>query len=207
MHGASHAGLAYVRVTLGGRPFREIMCEPGPYCKRVDKGPGTFELWFNSGYDQTFDDLRLRFEERGGGIMKVTHTMNDSGHANLVFAPDRTLLLETRPGRFSGEGKSAEYRIGGDRATYGMNSRVSVMRADGSKILLLDYTKIVADVVGYDHADFWPHTVAPRHFDTCNVLFADGSARSMLPATIDPEDPKLNDLWWKPRADPPMVGR
>jgi len=204
-YGAASAGSAYVRVTLGSNPFREILCEPGPYCQRVDKGPGRFELWFNSGYDQTWDDLRLRFEDRGGGTMRVTVIMNDSGHANQVFAPDGTLLLQTRPGTFSGEGPSAQYRIQGARATYGMNSRVHRMTGDGGKILLLDYTKIVADVVGFDHIDFWPNTVAPRHTGSCNVLFADGSARSMIPAAINPEDPRLNDFWWKPDSDPPMV--
>ena len=205
--GAADAGLAYVRTTLNNRPFREIMCEPGPYCQRTDRGPGRFELWFNSGYDGSFDDLRLRFEERPGGIMRVTHIMNDNGHANEVYAPDGTLLFKTSPGRFSGEGKSAEYRLGGNRATYGMNSRAHVMKGDGTKILMLDYTKIVADVAGFDHVDYWPDTVAPRHVDTCNVLFADGSARSMLPAAINPENPRLNDLLWKARADPSMAPR
>lgn len=198
-------GVAFVKATLSGRPVREIQCEPGPYCQRYDRGPGKYELWFNSGYDNTFDDLRLRFEELGGGLMKVTHIMNDSGHTNQVFAPDGTLLIETRPGSFSGEGQSAVYDMSGSRATYGMNSRVHVMLADSSKILLLDYEKVVADVVGFDHTDFWPNTVAPRHSGVCNVLFADGHADSMIPSAIDPDDPKLNDLWWKPKADPPMV--
>ena len=203
--GTVDGGLLFAKSTLNGRPVREIVGEPGPYCQRHDRGPGKYELWFNSGYDNSFDDLRLRLEEIGGGLMKVTHIMNDSGHANQVFAPDGTLLFETTPGRFSGEGQSAVYDMSGSRATYGMNSRVHAMVADGGKILLLDYEKVVADVVGFDHTDFWPNTVAPRHFGTCNVLFADGSARPMLPATIDPQHPRLNDLWWKPKADPPMV--
>ncbi len=207
LDGTVGGGLLFVKSTLNGRPVREIVGEPGPYCQRYDRGPGKYELWFNSGYDNTFDDLRLRLEEIRGGLMKVTHIMNDSGHSNQVFAPDGTLLFETSPGRFSGEGQSAVYDMSGSRATYGMNSRVHVMVTDGNKILLLDYEKTVADVVGFDRTDFWPNTVAPRHSGTCNVLFADGSARSMLPATIDPEDPKLNDFWWKPRADRPMVGR
>lgn len=202
---ALSGGVGFVKCTLNGRPVREIQCEPGPYCRKYDRGPGKYELWFNSGYDNTFDDLRLRFEVLGSDLMKVTHIMNDSGHTNQVFAPDGTLLIETHPGRFSGEGKSAVYDVSGSRATYGMNSRVHVMVADSSKILLLDYEKAVADVVGFDHTDFWPNTVAPRHSGLCNVLFGDGHVDSMTPSAINPEDPRLNDLWWKPNADPPMV--
>jgi len=195
----NYGGLAFVKTTLYGRPVREVQCEEGPYCDRYDRGPGKYELWFNSGYDNTYDDLRLRFEEIGGGLMRVTYISDDGGHNNQVFAPDGTLLLENQPG------KSAVYSIRGTRATYGMNSRVHVMVSDGSKILLLDYEKVVADVVGFDHTDFWPNTVAPRHSGACNVLFADGHVDSMTPSAINPEDPRLNDLWWKPKADPPMV--
>jgi prepilin-type processing-associated H-X9-DG protein len=198
-------GLAFVKTTLSGRPVREIQCEPGPYCQRYDRGPGKYELWFNSGYDNTFDDLRLRFEEIGDGLMKVTHIMNDRDHTSEVFAPDGTLLFRTRSGAFSGEGQSAVYDMSGSRATYGMNSRVHVMVDDGTKILLLDYEKVVADVVGFDRTDYWPNTVAPRHSGSCNVLFADGHVDTMIPSAINPDNPKLNDFWWKPNADPPMV--
>jgi prepilin-type processing-associated H-X9-DG protein len=201
----NYGGLAFVKTTLNGKPLREIQCEPGPYCQRHDRGPGKYELWFDSGYYWDWDDLRLRFEDIGGGIMRVTLVMCTSGHVNQVFAPDGTLLIETDRRAFSGEGESAVYSMRGTRATYGMNSRVHVMVADSSKILLLDYEKIVADVVGFDHTDFWPNTVAPRHSGACNVLFADGHADSMVPSAIDPDDPRLNDLWWKPKADPPMV--
>ncbi len=200
--------VGFVRVTLNNRPHREILCEPGPYCQRHDRGPRSYELWFDSGYHWDWDDLHLLFERISQDTMRVTLTMNDNGHFNEVYAPDGTLLFTYGPGKFSGEGPSAEYPLLGVRVTYGMNSRgidLTSHSNNSHKVLMLDYNQMVADLVGPDHKDFWPDAVAPRHFGTCNVLLVDGSVHVLKPSQIDPEDPVLNDLWWKPYADPPMA--
>jgi prepilin-type processing-associated H-X9-DG protein len=85
-----------------------------------------------------------------------------------------------------------------------MNVAVSRFVSDGSKILVLDYHRKVAHVVGADFRDFWPETVAPRHNGTCNVLFVDGSTRTMIPEEMDPTDPKINNALWRPHRDPPI---
>jgi len=190
---------AYVQVKLGNRPYREIDAEPGPYCNRIELSGGSYELQFDSGYHWDWDDLHLRFDSRGDNTMKVTLTRNDEGHANSVFAPDGTLLFETRPG--DSPGAWGVYSLAAKNVSYGMNDEAIWLgshRGNSNKILMLDYEKTVADLVGHDHTDYWPETVAPRHFGTCNVLFIDGSVRVFYPKEIDPEDPALNRLWWAP---------
>lgn len=201
--------VGYVTVTLNGRPLRQILCEEGPYCQRHDLGPKSYELWFDSGFHFDWDDLRLRFERISQHMIRVTLIMNDNGHTNDIFAPDGTLLFTYGPGKFSGEGPSAEYALLGVRVTYGMNSRAIDLTShsnNSNKALILDYNQMVADVAGPDHTDYWPESVAPRHFGTCNVLLVDGSVQVLDPSQLDPEDPALNDRWWKPYADPPMAG-
>jgi prepilin-type N-terminal cleavage/methylation domain-containing protein/prepilin-type processing-associated H-X9-DG protein len=202
----STAQPAIVRTTRQGKPYREILCEPGPYCKRVDRSPGVYELWFESGYSIDWNDFRLLMEELGNGMMRATIIMNDDGgHANQLLAPDGTLLLETTFDRNSGIGQSAVFYVGGGKISYGMNARVHRMQKDSGKILMLDYGRIVADVVGLDYKDHWPTTVQPRHRESCNVLFFDGSVTSLLPDGMDPTIPAINDRLWRPERDPKIL--
>ena len=197
--GEASGDACYVQVKLGSHPYREIIAEPGPYCQRTDLGGGSYELRFDSGYHWDWDDLHLRFEPQGDNVMRVTLTRNDEGHANSIFAPDGTLLFQTSPG--DSPGAWGEYDMAAHRVSYGMNAEAIYLTSHhnhANKVHMLDYENTVADVVGVNHTDYWPDTVAPRHFGTCNVLFVDGSVRVLEPSAIDPEDPDLNELWWAP---------
>lgn len=44
-----------------------------------------------------------------------------------------------------------------------------------------------------------------RHCGLLNVLFEDGRVEQMLPATINPMVPELNDTYWRPVGDPELV--
>jgi prepilin-type N-terminal cleavage/methylation domain-containing protein/prepilin-type processing-associated H-X9-DG protein len=202
----SSSAVAWVRSTLKGSLYRDIPCEPGPFCQRHDKGPGVYELWFDTGSSWDWNDFRLLMEEQSNGWIKATVLMNDDGgHANQLYGPDGTLLIETTYDANSGFGIQSEFFGGSQEVSYGMNIRVSRFARDTDKILMLDYNKMVADVVGLNYKDFWPNQVAPRHTGACNVLFSDGSIRRRIPAEIDPSVPELNDRWWKPARDPSMA--
>ena len=95
---------------------------------------------------------------------------------------------------------------GGEPASYGMNNRVSGFVDDSSKILMVEYNKLVADVAGPAAKDFWPDQVAPRHMGTLNVLFDDGHIESRTPTAIDPRVTVLHDLYWKAMKDEPLAG-
>jgi prepilin-type N-terminal cleavage/methylation domain-containing protein/prepilin-type processing-associated H-X9-DG protein len=99
---------------------------------------------------------------------------------------------------------------GGPRSSYGINGRVSHFHGDDArKILMVEYRKTVADVVGADAADLvsspWPELVRPRHYGVLNVLFADGRVEVVAPESIDPTVLKLHDLLWRPEGDPRLL--
>ncbi len=94
-------------------------------------------------------------------------------------------------------------RVGGVGASsYGMNNRVNRFSKDSTRILLVEYNKIVADVVGPSAADVWTEQVAPRHFKTANVLFGDGHVESRTPDSIDPRNADIYNEIWRPEMDP-----
>ena len=86
------------------------------------------------------------------------------------------------------------------RSSYGLNHRVKMMRAE-ARILMVDYRKIVAAVVGADGTDNWVEQMAPRHRGQMNVLYADGSVRSELPSAIDPRVPQIRRDLWRPKVE------
>lgn len=193
---------AMVRCILNNNPAREIPCEEGPYCQIRNASATSYEMWFDSGYNWDWDDIGLRFEKVSNSVTRVTVIGLDGGHISEVLNPDGSVLFYCE-GK-SGIGLSAEFNSFSSqvKASYGMNSRVHMMSADGPKILMLDYQKVVANVVGIDFVDYWPEQMAPRHRNTCNILFVDGSVKARLPAEIDPRDTLLNNRLWKPHRDP-----
>jgi prepilin-type N-terminal cleavage/methylation domain-containing protein/prepilin-type processing-associated H-X9-DG protein len=193
---------AFVRCTKQGAAYREIPCEPGQFCQREDQGTGMYKLKFDSGYSWDWNDFVLQFEEKSNGMLKITILVNDDGgHANQVFSADGTLLMETTYSASSGVGQSAEIPLAKYNVDYGMNARVHRFAGDSNRILLLDYHKHIAAVVGRDYADNWKVEVAPRHSGACNVLFADRSVQSLQPRLMDPSVPSINDEMWLPIRD------
>jgi prepilin-type N-terminal cleavage/methylation domain-containing protein/prepilin-type processing-associated H-X9-DG protein len=94
----------------------------------------------------------------------------------------------------------------GEKASYGMNNRAQVFHQDSTKILMVEYGKLVADVVGADARDVWHQWVRPRHAGVLNALFGDGRVETMPPSAIDPTVTKLHDEYWRPTRDP-RLGR
>ena len=79
------------------------------------------------------------------------------------------------------------------------------MKNRGRKVLLIEYTSLVADVVGSGADDVWHEMMAPRHTGTLNVLFADGSVRQMAPSAIDPTVVTNHDRFWRPELEPTLA--
>ncbi len=104
-----------------------------------------------------------------------------------------------------------------DQASYGMNSRSSRFTSDSHKILLAEYCKSVAAVVGASAPDLTPTAALmdsptwtgwgggrARHSGSMNVLFEDGHVEGRRPMSIDPRVSWIHDAYWKPQADPPL---
>ena len=193
----------------------KIECAPGPHC-RVEGGAfgsGLFDLrfeWGDSGGD--WDDSVLRFENLGNGMMKVTCVENDRGpnpspqtqaqgsFSTTYFSPSGTQVLKTDVGQMPGAAGTCP--AAGGQCDYGMNNRSHrMLGSDSHRILIVEYDKPVASVVGSDARDIWLEHVAPRHFQSLNVLYHDGHVESHVPRDINPEVPALQTEWWRPALD------
>ncbi len=92
-------------------------------------------------------------------------------------------------------------------ASYGMNNRAPHLARGERRILLVDYDRLVADVVDADdHAatNSWTHEmekVHARHGGRVNVLWSDGSVTTKLPGEIDPGISENLEKKWRPRAE------
>ncbi len=92
----------------------------------------------------------------------------------------------------------------GGKTSYGINNRVHVFMRDAWKVLLVEYHKHVAHVVGADATDVWREQAAPRHAGTLNVLFGDGRVETRPPDAIDPTVTRIHDELWRPARDPKL---
>jgi prepilin-type processing-associated H-X9-DG protein len=92
-------------------------------------------------------------------------------------------------------------------ASYGMNNRAPKLVRGERRILLIDYERVVADVVNADDhsaTNSWTDEmdkVESRHGGRINVLWSDGSVTTKLPGEIDPGLLENLEEKWRPRAD------
>ncbi len=177
-----------------------IPCDPeDPFCVLKSGSPGDDEyvLGFEDtiGGERDWNDLKLRFDLQNDGNVKISVTGKSSSRTLRVAGLDGSSV----PGldNISGGGESGILEGGG--LSYGMNIVGHRLNLSDQKVLILEYNKPVANVfddIADMDADVWYQSVAPRHFGTCNVLFADGHVESMLPTEIDPAvQTRLEEYW------------
>lgn len=216
-------GMGVVELTRHPGGMRSIPAEPGPHCrvKAGEYGSGNFDLLFE--YDMNggdWDDTVYRFEAQSNDIMKVTCVENDRGpnptpqtqaagsFSSKFFSPTGELVTQIGKGEMPGT--QGFFPLESLTADYGMNNLSHMMIRDSHKILIVEYDKAVADVVGvnraHSHAD-WDELIGDRHHGSLNILFADGHLASRMPPAIDPYivDPQtaeytIHNELWKPAA-------
>ena len=193
---------------------KSIPLEPGLHV-RVESGTfpnPPYELGFEWGDVPAagdWDDLVLRFELVDGEI-EITILENDRGpnpdpatqaagsFGSEIYAPDGSFVVGVEQGELPGDQESYPP----DPASYGMNNRAArLWSGDSDRILMLDYLKRVANVVGPDALDVFDDEVAPRHSGLVNILYYDGRVEAAEPSEIDPTDTALHDQWWKPSRE------
>lgn len=92
--------------------------------------------------------------------------------------------------------------------SYGINAQAGRFEGvDSSKILVVEYQYSIANVVGPQGTEKqrWlnppdQRLSAPRHNKYMNVLFYNGSTKTMSPLDIDPNDTNLHDTYWLPKS-------
>lgn len=82
--------------------------------------------------------------------------------------------------------------------SYGMNWQAEKFGLKENRILLLDYGKEVAQVVGVQNMDAWDQEVRPRHRGMVNVLMGSMSVISMDPDEINPDISANAEKYWTP---------
>ena len=161
-----------------------------------------------------------------GGEYLCTSKGADPGNSpgywhKLLGPPNETVIFEN----FKGAGHSW-IAGGGGKVSYGINGRASRFWQDSGKLLMVEYCKVVADVVGSAAPDWGDATLkmlnndslvpAPdwagwgstsggraRHTRLMNVMYEDGSVESVIPSSIDPSlSPyAIHNEFWKPDVD------
>ena len=172
----------------------------------------SYVLSIEDGPMDDFNDCVLLIDVHPDGSI-TGHYIWESHHAYKfkLLDPDGKPVHESE---WFTKGFSWEFEA--DQASYGMNNRVHRFTQDGDKILLVEYCKTVAAVVGRGAPDTIPNTdmkgspmwggwggSRARHAGSLNVLFEDGRVESMSPLAINPfASDFIHDWYWRPLTDP-----
>jgi prepilin-type processing-associated H-X9-DG protein len=96
-----------------------------------------------------------------------------------------------------------------------MNNRAGRLVYSSQKLLMVEYCKVVADVVGTAASDLTTVTdfmrnseqwgswggSRIRHAGTMNVVYADGHVDATTSSAINPSVATIHDKFWKPILD------
>jgi hypothetical protein len=186
--------------------YGPIPCDDGhPRCMQVSSGPDYVEFAFEDWVDADWNDIWLKFTTLPDGNLEIKVTQKESGNNFDVKDPSG----QTIPGLIGLTNSSVGTAVtvpggAGGEYSYGMSAVAHRIDVDERKIVMLDYGKLVADVVGVDAADVWSITSAPRHHGVCNALFSDGSVLGLAAGQVDPTISALHDKLWCPRKVTPL---
>ena len=191
---------AKAKVLKQGEPWVDITpFGEGSLCKRIDTGPGTYQLKFDSGWVLDWDDFWFDCVEKDGTTTMTCVKYDSALHLSFqVLAADGTMIIDLNYN--SWKGRSFSFPTEGERSSYGMNIAASKLLSDSHRILVLDYNRTIADVVGPNYKDTWADMVAPRHKGTCNVLYVDGNVGSLPPSAMDPSKKAIRNELWNPAS-------
>jgi len=202
---------------------------PGPVSQGTDAWTTAevFELTYEALWDYDWNDIVLRITRNADGSVLVECVgFESNGYYNVldgVATPLAALpeFLNTcwtcqppptqRSAVLLPRGHGGEPDDGQDtdetfeiETSYGINA-VAHKLDTAQKVLMVEYHKDLADVVGPAATDDWSEQVAPRHRGKCHVLFVDGSVQLVDPADIDPTNAAHHDRYWKSADIPPMT--
>ena len=161
----------------------------------ADRHGGAFGLEFEDLWDWDYNDQRYLIT-RDGYSVTIKSVFKSAGYTHDVKLDDGDMVIEnSRPG------DEATISVGGV-SSYAINDHVPKMTWDDStKILMVEYKKIVAEVVGDDARDVWRDQIEPRHKGAMNVLFYDGHVETLVPYEISPDVTRLHKKYWLPEKE------
>ena len=171
---------------------------PGPRCKVTEQESHTiyaFEDWV----DNDFNDSVCTVAPVNDFELKITCIDKNAGYTHDLVGPEGVLISNMVPGN------SKVLGIYTGKSSYGINAHVRNLSLglDGYKVLLLEYEKIVANVVRPDGTDDYQlYVPATRHLGgNINVLYLSGSVQTRHINAVDPTIQRQHKLIWKPHRD------
>ena len=153
---------------------------------------------FEDFVDADFNDHVCTAELLNDFEVEITSVSKSAAFQHDLVGPNGTIIVDMNPG------DSAVIQTFIGKTSYGINSRVPdlSLSEDSSKILLIEYEKIVADVVlpeGED--DFWENVGRFHPGGIVNVLYHGGHVLTRRADDIDPTVELQHDMWWRPEFD------
>jgi prepilin-type processing-associated H-X9-DG protein len=163
-------------------------------------------------------DITILVDPNLGGRIQGSYAWTDGhGYSYKFLDPDGAVVVDQN-------GKACDpfqhqqkwWFEGGYRVSYGINGKSNLFSGDSQKILMVEYCKLVADVVGTQATDLTTVTDfmrgsrhwtgwgggRARHLGNINVLYADGRVETTTPGAINPSMPRIHDELWRPQAVP-----
>ncbi len=204
--GGGVPSLALKIYTYSGATYEIPFGEDNPRCRTSASVENQFSnlsfppcisYEFEDATDNDYNDLRVLIEPLPDDSYRILAVDKNAGYSfALVDESGQEILNPFHAGD--------EIQVAGGKTSYGINSRVHRFQRDGNKILLVEYHKHVAHVVGSGAQDLWYQQVAPRHGGAANVLYGDGRVDSVDPTDIDPTIVRVHDDVWRPYLDPKL---
>ena len=151
-------------------------------------------------------DITVQITLNPDGSLKVDAlAREDESHAFSLVGPNgETLVDNFEPGSsFTMAGAAVAADDTAPTATsYGINNAADrfLVTADTTKVLALEYRKLVANLVGNGASDNWLAQYAARHNGVLNVLMRDSSVTDMNPSDIDPRNTTIYNTFWVPEV-------
>ena len=173
-----------------------VRCRASTVVAPVDAN--SYGLEFEDAGDFDYNDLRVLIDPSADeSQVTITAVSKDAGYTFDFRGPDGDILVtDFKPPK--------KVTIANARASYAINGRVNKIKKDFVQtILLVEYNKVVAEVVGTNARDLtlWPDLIAARHGGSVNVLWADGRVDSSLEEEIDPRKLPIQLDVWRPVDD------
>ena len=164
-------------------------------CQVECNSDGTQTYSFEDSFDLDYNDHVCMADPLNDFEVEITSVSKDAAFQHDLKGPSGTIIDDMQPG----DSAVIEYFVG--KTSYGINTRVPFfdIEDDGSKILLVEYLKIVAEVVTpEDNDDYWEQIPTWHPGGIVNVLFQGGHVKTMRADEIDPTIPAQQNLWWRP---------
>ncbi len=160
-------------------------------CGTDDNDPVTAAYMDNDGHDGL---MRVYLQPSGEVIIKLLKY--SCGETNCILYRGKPLFVDscTDPAnhKYGWMGAQPDSKIGrevvlskGMQCSYGINERSGSLKYGDSRVLLVDYDKMIVDLSKAECPQLLS-TAAQRHLGKLNVLFADGSVKVMGPTHLDP---------------------